>query len=92
MGEAKVTIQGKLMNVLRAGECFGEMAYVRGDAAARGATVETTTDALAVALPRSAVEGLSIACQLHLTRALLRAMADRLTLANLRVSRGNAAS
>jgi serine/threonine protein kinase len=91
-GEAKVTIQGKLMNVLRAGECFGEMAYVRGDAAARGATVEATTDALAVALPRSAVEGLSIPCQLHLTRALLRAMADRLTLANLRVSRANAAS
>jgi serine/threonine protein kinase len=88
-GEAKVTIQGKLLNVLRAGECFGEMAYVRGDAAARGATVETTTDALAVALPRGAVEELSIACQLHLTRALLRAMADRLTFANLRVSRAN---
>jgi serine/threonine protein kinase len=88
-GEAKVTIQGKLMNVLRAGECFGEMAYVRGDAAARGATVETTTDSLAVALPRTAVEGLSIAGQLHLTRALLRAMADRLTFANERVSRAN---
>ena len=90
-GEAKVTIQGKLLNVLRAGECFGEMAYVRGDAAARGATVEATTDALAVALPRSAVEQLSIACQLHLTRALLRAMADRLTFANERISRASAA-
>ena len=90
-GEAKVTIQGKLLNVLRAGECFGEMAYVRGDTAARGATVETTTDALAIALPSSAVEQLSIACQLHLTRALLRAMADRLTFANERVSRASAA-
>jgi hypothetical protein len=86
-GEAKVTIQGKLLNVLRAGECFGEMGYVREDAAVRAATVETTTDTLAVALPRSAVEGLSLACQLHATRALLRAMADRLTLANVRVAR-----
>jgi serine/threonine protein kinase len=86
-GEAKVTIQGKLLNVLRAGECFGEMAYVREDTAIRAATVETTTDTLAVALPRTAVEGLSLACQLHLTRALLRAMADRLTLANVRVAR-----
>jgi CRP-like cAMP-binding protein len=68
------------------------MAYVRGDAAARGATVETTTDALAVALPSSAVEQLSIACQLHLTRALLRALADRLTFANARVSRVDSAS
>jgi hypothetical protein len=40
-----------------------------------------------VALPRGAVEGLSLACQLHVTRALLRAMADRLTLANVRVAR-----
>lgn len=86
-GEAKVTIHGKLLNVLRAGECFGEMAYVREDAAIRAATVETTTDTLAVALPRAAVQGLSLACQLHLTRALLRAMADRLTLANVRVAR-----
>ncbi len=91
-GEAKVTIQGKLLNVLRAGECFGEMAYVREDAAIRAATVETTTDTLAVALPRSAVEGLSLACQLHLTRALLRAMADRLTLANVRVARSAVSS
>jgi serine/threonine protein kinase len=88
-GEAKVTIQGKLLDVLRAGECFGEMAYVRGEAATRGATVETTTDALAVALPRAAVDGLSVTCQLHLTRALLRAMADRLNFANERVARTN---
>jgi hypothetical protein len=89
-GEAKVTIQGKLLNVLREGECFGEMAYVRGEAARRGATVETTTDTLAVALPRTAIEELSVACQLHLTRALLRTLADRLEFANVRVSRGNA--
>jgi CRP-like cAMP-binding protein len=86
-GEAKVTFQGKLLDVLRKGDCFGEMAYVRGEAARRGATVETTTDALVAELPRAAVDALSVACQLHLTRALLRTMADRLAFANVRVSR-----
>jgi CRP-like cAMP-binding protein len=86
-GEAKVTFQGKLLDVLRKGDCFGEMAYVRGEAATRGATVETTTDALVAELPRAAVDALSVACQLHLTRALLRTMADRLAFANVRVSR-----
>ena len=88
-GEAKVTFQGKLLNVLRKGDCFGEMAYVRGEAAKRGATVETTTDALIVELPRAAVDKLTIACQLHMTRALLRTMADRLDFANVRVSRAS---
>lgn len=86
-GEAKVTYQGKLLDVLRKGECLGEMAYIRGGAATRGATVETTTDALVVELPSSEIDRLSVGCQLHLTRALLRTMADRLAFANVRVSR-----
>ena len=84
-GEAKVTARGRLLNVLRAGECFGEMAYARDQAASRQATVETSTDALLVELTRSALDGLSIGCQLQLNRALLRALADRLELANVRL-------
>ncbi|HXX10788.1 MAG TPA: serine/threonine-protein kinase [Burkholderiales bacterium] len=84
-GEAKVTARGRLLNVLRAGECFGEMAYARDQAASRQATVETSTDALVVELTRSALDGLSIGCQLQLNRALLRALADRLELANVRL-------
>ncbi len=87
-GEAKVTARGRLLNVLRAGDCFGEMAYVRGEASSRQATVETSTDALAVELSRSALDGLSVGCQLQLNRALLRALADRLELANVRLSPG----
>ena len=87
-GEAKVTVRGRLLNVLRAGECFGEMAYARDQAASRQATVETSTDALVVELTRSALDGLSIGCQLQLNRALLRALADRLELANVRLTPG----
>jgi serine/threonine protein kinase len=88
-GEAKVTLQGKLLNVLRAGDCFGEMAYVRGEASNRQATVETTTDAIVAELTRTALEGLSLSCQLHLSRALLRTLADRLAFSNARVSRAS---
>ena len=84
-GEAKVTARGRLLNVLRAGECFGEMAYARDQAASRQATVETSTDALVIELTRSALDGLSMGCQLQLNRALLRALADRLELANVRL-------
>jgi len=88
-GEAKVTARGRLLNVLRAGECFGEMAYVRGETSLRQATVEATTDVLMVELPRLALDGLSVGCQLHLNRALLRTLADRLEFANQRLARGS---
>jgi eukaryotic-like serine/threonine-protein kinase len=85
-GEAKVTARGRLLNVLRAGDCFGEMGYVQEEASQRNATVESTTDVLVAELSRTALDQLSIGCQLKLNRALLRALADRLSLANIRVS------
>ena len=75
--------------MLRAGDCFGEMAYVRGEASNRQATVETTTDAIVAELTRTALDGLSLGCQLHLSRALLRTLADRLAFSNARVSRSS---
>jgi eukaryotic-like serine/threonine-protein kinase len=87
-GEAKVTARGRLLNVLRAGDCFGEMAYVRGEASLRQATVEASTDVLVVELSRAALDGLSMGCQLQLNRALLRTLADRLAFSNIRLSPG----
>jgi len=86
-GEAKVTLQGKLLNVLRVGDCFGEMAYVRGEASNRQATVQTSADSIVAELSRSSLDALSLGCQLHLSRGLLRALADRLAFANTRVTR-----
>jgi serine/threonine protein kinase len=86
-GEAKVTLQGRLLDVLRRGESFGEMAYIRGAQARRGATVQTTTDALVIELPRTKLETLTTGCQLHLVRALLGATAERLEMSNARVAR-----
>jgi eukaryotic-like serine/threonine-protein kinase len=89
-GEAKVTFQGRLLDVLRAGESFGEMAYIRGESGRRQATVQTSTEALIAEFPRSALESLSLGCQLHLMRALLGSMADRLAMSNARLARATA--
>ena len=68
-GEAKVTIQGKLLNVLRAGECFGEMAYVRGETQSPG----HRTNALPTRWrPNSAapLDAMSLRCRCNCHRAL----------------------
>jgi eukaryotic-like serine/threonine-protein kinase len=85
-GEAKVTVRGRLLNVLHAGDCFGEMGYVQEQTSSRQATVETTADTLVAELPRELLDALSLSCQLKFNRALLRALADRLALANARLS------
>lgn len=86
LGEAKVTSRNRLLNVLHAGDCFGEMGYVLGAGSTRQATVETTTDALVVELAPAALSDLSLSCQLQLNRALLRAVVDRLALSNRRLA------
>lgn len=45
-GRVKVTKQGRLLNLLEAGECVGEMSYVKEGEIARQATVETMDDVL----------------------------------------------
>ena len=89
-GEAKVTYQGRLLDVLRAGDAFGEMAFIRGESGRRQATVQTATEAVVAELPRDALERMSLGCQLHLTRALLGSMADRLAMSNARLARAAA--
>ena len=89
-GEAKVTVQGRLLNVLRAGETFGELPYIRGRPEPRQATVETSTESMLAEFERSALEALEDGCQLHFARVLLGALADRLSLSNARISRMSA--
>ncbi len=86
-GGAKVMSQGRLLNVLSDGDCFGEMAYVQGPGSIRSATVQTTTDSLVVEFSRDTLQGLSAGSQLKLANALLKIMAERLALSNARVAR-----
>jgi serine/threonine protein kinase len=86
-GQAKVTRQGRLLNVVNEGECFGEMGYIRGGALPRHATVESMTDLLLAEFEPPALAKMSAGAQLQLTRALARNLVDRLELANLRLAR-----
>ncbi|MBI3530480.1 MAG: protein kinase [Betaproteobacteria bacterium] len=86
-GEAKVTLQGRLLNVLATGEWFGEQPFIHGHAVPRQATVETTVDSVLVEFPLDKLEALGDRCQRRFVKALLRTLADRLTLSNVRISR-----
>jgi eukaryotic-like serine/threonine-protein kinase len=86
-GQVKVTRAGKLLSVLSAGECFGEMAYVKAGALPRQASVETMTDVVLAEFDPAALAKTSANCQLALTTALLHTMVDRLAIANERLAR-----
>jgi eukaryotic-like serine/threonine-protein kinase len=86
-GQAKVTKQGRLLNMLAGGECFGEMAFVKEGAIARQATIETMGDCVIAEFDPEALRKTSAACQLQLSGALLHALVDRLGFANERMAR-----
>jgi len=86
-GQAKVTRQGRLLNMINEGECFGEMAYIRGGEVPRSATVDSVTELLLAKFRPDAFNKMSVGAQLYLTRALARNLADRLELANSRIGR-----
>jgi CRP-like cAMP-binding protein len=85
-GEAKVTRQGRLLNMVSGTEFFGEMAYIAGGEA-RHATVESHTELLLAEFAPDALEKMSLGAQLQLTRALVRNVSERLALANTRIAR-----
>jgi eukaryotic-like serine/threonine-protein kinase len=86
-GEAKVTRNKRLLNMVHDGECFGEMAYIAGGAQPRHATVEAMTELLLAEFEPERLEKMSLGAQLYLTRALVRNVSDRLALANIRLER-----
>jgi hypothetical protein len=85
-GQVKVTKGGRLLDVLKAGDCFGEMAYIQGEAAPRQATVQSMTDVLIAEFDNAALGRMRESCQLQFARGLLRTLVERLALANVRIS------
>ena len=87
-GEVKITKQGRLLNVLRTGECFGEMSYIKGSGTPRQATVESMTEIVTVEFARDVIESrVNAACRSNIILALLNSLVDRLALADARISR-----
>jgi hypothetical protein len=86
-GQAKVTKQGRLLNVLDAGECVGELAYIKQGGIVRQATVETMEDVLLVEFERERIDKVGLKCRFQLSQALMHSLVDRLSLSDERLVR-----
>ena len=85
-GQVKVTKRGKLLNLLRAGECFGEMAYLSKTAHQRGADVTVMSAAKIISIPTKSLAQASEGCRHKFDSAFLEILVDRLAMANVRLS------
>jgi len=85
-GELKVTKGGRILNLLTAGECFGEMAVISKESQTRGADVVALTEAKIVTVKGEALRQASEACRMHFYQAFLEVLASRLSLANARLA------
>jgi len=78
-GQVKVVKDGKLLNVLKEGDCFGEMAYLSGDRARRSASIISVSEVQLLKIQSAHLESLSEGCQLRFNREFLRTLIERLT-------------
>ncbi len=85
-GELKVTKNGRILNLLTAGDCFGEMAVIGKGPHVRGADVVALTDAKIVRVDGLALQQASEACRMHFYQGFLEVLAARLALANARLA------
>ncbi|MFH1602823.1 MAG: serine/threonine-protein kinase [Pseudomonadota bacterium] len=85
-GEVKVIKQGKLLNILNAGECFGEMAYIsRANGSVRSADVVTLSDARVITIRNEDLDRASDICRHKFDRAFMAILVERLSLSNTRL-------
>jgi tRNA A-37 threonylcarbamoyl transferase component Bud32 len=92
-GEVRVTKNKKLLSVLGAGECFGEMAYLSlngapGPRNRRGARVTASVESNILRMRVGDLEQASIACRSKFDRAFIDILVERLNLANTRLTSG----
>ncbi len=85
-GEVRVTKKGKLLNQLRPGEPFGEMAYLSRKAAVRGADVTVAEEANIISVPSAKLSRASDACRHKFDRAFMGILVERLSMANVKLS------
>jgi eukaryotic-like serine/threonine-protein kinase len=85
-GEVKVVKQDRLLNVLKAGECFGEMAYLGKQKFHRSASVVALSAITVIEIRAESLSKASELCRHHFHGAFLDLLVDRLAMANVRLS------
>jgi CRP-like cAMP-binding protein len=85
-GELRVAKRGRTLDILSSGECFGEMAVIGRHGHQRGADVVAQTTSKVVTISGEALRHASEVCRMHFYEAFLEVLANRLALANARMS------
>jgi eukaryotic-like serine/threonine-protein kinase len=85
-GEVKVTKQGKLLNILKTGECFGEMAYLGKRQFQRTASVAAVNDITVIEIAADSLAQATESCKHAFNAAFLELLVGRLEAANTRLS------
>jgi len=85
-GEVKVVKQERLINVLKAGECFGEMAYLGKQKFQRSASIVALSEIKVIEIRAETLAKATDLCRHHFHGAFLELLVDRLAMANLRLS------
>jgi eukaryotic-like serine/threonine-protein kinase len=84
-GELRVMRKHRMLNTLKAGECFGEMAYL-SEGKVRTADIIATDAVRMIKIPIAALSHASEICRLSFDRAFLRLLVDRLLVANSKLA------
>jgi len=77
-GQVKVMKDDKLLNVLKEGDCFGEMAYLSGGSGKRSASIIAVSEVQLLKIQDEQLLQLSDGCQLRFNRQFLRTLIERL--------------
>jgi serine/threonine protein kinase len=85
-GELKVTKNGRILNLLTTGDCFGEMAVIGKEKLPRGADVIALIESKLVTIRGEALAKASEACRMNFYQSFLSVLASRLALANARLA------
>ena len=85
-GSLKVSKHNRTLNLLRPGDCFGEMAIISHGAHLRGADVVAMVDSKVISIGEQALHSASETCRMHFYQAFLDVLGGRLALANARLA------
>lgn len=85
-GTVKVSKQGRLLNLLHKGDCFGEMAKFAEKQSTRTTDVVGKTAVTLIEIKNKVLEKTSAECRYHFSDALLHLLVKRLNVANTRIS------
>jgi serine/threonine protein kinase len=85
-GEVRITKSDRQLNVLKAGECFGEMAYLGRRQFRRSASVASNSEITVIEIKADALNGATETCRHQFTAAFLEMLVARLEAADVRLS------